>query len=284
MVISDMGEANRKAKRHAAFLRERPQCIYCGAAATTVEHCPARCIFVGRLWPETYEFPACQLCNDEGRLDEQAIAVLVRMKIEDPQNAIERDEWKRLGRGVFNNQPDLVREWQSTTRNDLRRVLRDTFGETGDQMRREGWGAAHMGPLTQAVLDRFMIRLSKALYYHHNKTIFEGVVYTRHISLLDRDATPEFFAHILSGAPTVADTKRGNRQLKDQFIYRFYNDPGLGVLYAVVQFSEQFVFQLIVLSWKMTQHLEELAALQGADIVDGLNRYEFRLSRPPKPT
>jgi hypothetical protein len=72
-----MGEAKAKISKKAEFLLRHPECIYCGAPATTVDHCPPRCFFAGKHGPEGYEFPACQPCNSGARLDEQALSVLV---------------------------------------------------------------------------------------------------------------------------------------------------------------------------------------------------------------
>ena len=86
-----MGEGKRRQYSRQHFLAENRYCAYCGAAATTTDHCPPRCFFKRRTWPETYEFPACEPCNDVSRLDEQALAVLVpefpthMSKLLDPQ-------------------------------------------------------------------------------------------------------------------------------------------------------------------------------------------------------
>ena len=281
--MGSMGDAKRKSTLRAAFLAKHPQCAYCGAPATTVDHCPPRCIFVGRQWPETYAFPACEPCNDGARLDDQAIGMLVRMKLDELKSQLDQEEWQRLARGVRNNQPTLVHEWMSMTRNQHRNALREAFGSLGDHRRREGWGTIHLGALTEALLGRFMVRLSKALYYRHNGIVFEGVIYTRHISLLQRDTTPEFIQHMLRAAPAVSDTKRANKPLTDQFIYRFNNSAEHGVLYAVVQFSEQFIFQLIALSWAMADYLETVAKGVGLDIAD-TPRHECRIARQRQPS
>jgi hypothetical protein len=154
-----MGEAKQKLNARQRLLLAHPWCIYCGAAATTTDHCPPRCFFVRRIAPETYEFPACKACNDEARLDEQALAVLVRVEIHKNVKEPDATEWTKLVRGVSNNQPALMAEWQSTTRNELRRNLRETFGQLGDQMRSAGWRAFKFGPLTCALVDRFMVKI-----------------------------------------------------------------------------------------------------------------------------
>lgn len=110
----------------------------------------------------------------QARLDEQALGVLIRIKLSaDPLKL--NAEWQKLMRGVRNNQPHVLAEWT-----ELRGIIsqkhgmRERFGIEGDRLRREGWGLWNMGPLTQSIMIRFMIKLSKALYYRHNGVLFDG--------------------------------------------------------------------------------------------------------------
>ena len=270
-----MGEANRKLNRRQIFLQEHPSCVYCGAAATTSDHCPPRTFFQNRQWPETYEFPACEPCNGSARLDEQALAILIRNDSAGNASASDQLEWERLLRGVKNNQPHMIAEWNDVTRNETKHALRLAFGRDGDRRRREGWGMANLGPLTQAMISRFMIKLSKALYYRHNHHIFDGVLYVNHINRLSRDTTPEYINSILKMAPALPEIERNRKSLFDQFIYRFNHSPEHRVMYAVVQFGEQFIFQLIAIGPEMDAKLVELN--QGIDL-SKIGRHECFLS------
>jgi hypothetical protein len=128
-----MGEARLKTTRRQQLLEAHPRCVYCGAPATTTDHCPPRCFFEGRIWPETYEFPACEPCNASARFDEQALAIVVRAKALSPQSP----EWEKLAQGVKNNQPEIVAEWMNMSRNEQKFALRNTFGRAaGDNLRR----------------------------------------------------------------------------------------------------------------------------------------------------
>lgn len=251
-----MGEAGRKNKKRAEFLSEHKWCIYCGAPADTTDHCPPRCFFIGRQWPETYEFPACTACNAEARLDEQALAVLNRSELTDFKTQSARAEWERLVRGVRNNQPAILAEWTSTSAVERKRIFRERFGRDGDQMRFEGWGAVTLGPLTQGVIERFMIKLTRALYYRHNNQLFEGVLFARHINMISEKEPDALMASILDKAPEISKALRNRLPLDDQFAYRFNYSPEHGVLYAVVRLNPQFVLQLIALSFEMAAMLE----------------------------
>jgi hypothetical protein len=208
-----MGDAARKLSKTKELLQAHPWCIYCGAPATTTDHCPPRSFFKSRQWPDTYEYPACEPCNRSARLDEQALATLIRADTLEGATDTERLEWERLATGVKNNQPHLVAEWESISRNQIKHSLRLAYGREGDLRRQRGWGALHIGPLTHAVIERFMIKLSKALYYRHNEKIFDGVLYIHHINRLSMDTTPEYLKSIYHMAPALPEIKRNGKSL-----------------------------------------------------------------------
>jgi hypothetical protein len=111
------------------------------------------------------------------------------------------------------------------------------------------------GPLTRAIIQRFMIKLSKALYFKHNQRTFDGVLYTHHINKLRADTTPEYLAEIYRMAPGLPELNRNSKSLYDQFIYRFNHSAEHRVMYAVVEFGVQWVFQLIAVSREMDSWL-----------------------------
>src|SRR5580704_11897647 len=61
------------------------------------------------------------------------------------------------------------------------------IGSEGDERRRRGWSAIILGPLTAAIVERFMIKLSKALYFKLNGHVFDGVLDTHQIDRLRAD-------------------------------------------------------------------------------------------------
>jgi hypothetical protein len=276
-----MGEANRKETKRVQFLKAHPWCVYCGEAASTTDHCPPRCFFVRRHWPETYEFPACEPCNREAALDEQGLAVLIRSRLKERVDTFDQQEWEKLARGVRNNQPLLLAEWLALSRNEIKRDLRSTFGrDEGDLLRQKGYGVANIGPLTEAAITRFMVKMGKALYYKHNGHVFDGVLYVNHISLAARDTTPDYIDSILRMAPALAAVERNKRPLSEQFIYRFNNSPEAQVMYAVVQFGEQFIFQLIAMGREMQAKLVEL---NNGQSLPGTGRHECFLTSKVRP-
>jgi hypothetical protein len=171
------------------------------------------------------------------------------------------NDWRR---GVKNNQPEIAAEWQSPRRNEIKRILRLAYGSEGDLRRRRGWSAIYIGPRTQALIGRFMIKLSKALYFKLNNHAFDGVLYTHHINKLRADTTPEYLAGVYKMAPGLPTVDRNKKSLADQFIYRFNHSPEHRVMYAVVEFGVQWVFQLMAVSREMDESLtsnEEASSL-----------------------
>lgn len=279
-----MSESKRKQYSRRAFLAEHKWCVYCGAAADTTDHCPPRCFFKERKWPESYEFPACGACNREARLDEQALAVLVRCELGESTSAPgspARREWEHLVQGVRNNQPHIITEWLDISPSRSKRSMRQAFGEMGDGLRHAGWGVVNIGSLTQAAIERFTIKLAKSLYYLHNGALFEGVLYARHLSMLTMDQPSEILDGLLKFAPHLSRTERGNQSLADQFLYRFNHSPDHGALHAVARFSPQFMMQLIMMTDEMAERLA-IDMPQAAGDIPGVRRYRCLLKhRPP---
>jgi hypothetical protein len=269
-----MGEAARKKKNTTSFLSVHKWCVYCGAAAETTDHCPPRCFFIGRQWPETYEFPACKACNEEARLDEQALAVLMRTQASDFSTGAARAEWERLLQGVTNNQPDLIREWTNISGTHKKRFFREAFGVRGDLMRYQGWGAVTIGPLTREAIDRFMVKLTKALYYKHSDRIFDGILYARHINIVSEKDPNATLKSLFELAPVLSETKRNGKELSEQFAYRYNPGADQGAFYVAVRLSPQFIFQLVALSFDMAERLESIDS--NRDHLSGI-RFECRL-------
>jgi hypothetical protein len=262
-----MGQAKVKQYNRGQFLLRHPFCAYCGNVATTTDHCPPRAFFDQRHWAESYEFPACRDCNEEGRRDEHILAVLARIQLRNEQpNEPSAIEWRRLLNGVRNNHPEFVFEWGDVGASRKKRALRDIFGARGDHLRRAGWGALNIGPLSRTAIDRFALKLGKALYYRHNQQIFEGDIYIKHVDPLIKNKDPEYWQSVLSFAPHFAMPRRNTKSLVDRFIYRFNHDSGLGVIYTVVQFGPQLIFQIMAVRQDLAIELEATRVAAGEEI------------------
>jgi hypothetical protein len=244
-----MGAAKAKQYSRQTFLKEHTRCCYCGAPATTTDHCPPRCFFPRREWPEGYEFPACKPCNDEARLDEQALGVIVRIDALKNQPPSELQEWMKLVQGTRNNQPAIVEEWMSGKQTGEASLLRASFGELGDRMRRAGYSSLSLGPLTREAMNRFTIKLTQALYYKHIGKLFDGKIYHRHVNLIAANQNPEVMATLINFAPMVVEPTRASRSLTGRFLYRLNYAPEPAVLNAACQFGDQIVLHMMAMDY-----------------------------------
>ena len=88
---------------------------------------------------------------------------------EGAQSPERRAEFVKLARGVYNNHPEVTREWFTDVGAVARkRAFRDSLGkERGDLLRHAGWGVFTLGPLTMCAIQNFARKLAQALYYRH---------------------------------------------------------------------------------------------------------------------
>ena len=203
-----MGEVKAKQRRRHAFLKTHPLCCYCGALATTTDHCPPRSLFERRHWPEGYEFPACEPCNAEGRLSEIVIACLYRMRVFRPDNY--PGETRKLLQGLVNNRRDIAEEWLGGTPEWREAKLREGFGPVGDEMQRRGYGVAQIGEKTHDTINYFGKKLGKALYYKHIERRLRGRLFCRSVSLF---TGAELMKASLPFAPGVPVVERSSGDL-----------------------------------------------------------------------
>jgi hypothetical protein len=186
-----------------------------------------------------------------------ALAVIARSRLTGQISNLDQEEFHKLVRGVRNNCPEIFAEWLQVSPVEKKRYFRKTFGALGDVMRYQKYGIVNMGNLTQMALQRFMVKLAKALFYKHNERIFDGVIYVNHVSVIDMDQPELYFEQALHFAPLMAITKRNGALLTEQFSYRFFYNSEHSILYAVVRFTDQFVAQLIAVGWEMEQQLAD---------------------------
>lgn len=258
-----MGEAKRKQYNREQFLQEHPWCTYCGGLATTTDHCPPRCFFRRREWPETYEFPACGPCNQEARRDEQVLAVLARHHFRLEEGGLDQDEWLKLVEGVKNNQPAYAAEWLGLSRVQQKWRLREAFDLAPGEMGK--LAAANIGPLTRGAINRFSVKMGKALFYRHNHQLFDGTILLRHVNGL-ASGTDELLATMLRLAPLKPEIGRGGRSLTDQFTYRYDHSAEHGAIHAVVAFNPQLVLSITALGHELFEALVEARAEAGESL------------------
>ncbi|WP_338928197.1 hypothetical protein WDZ11_00020 (plasmid) [Roseomonas mucosa] len=230
-----MGEAKQRQYSREQFLREHPTCCYCGAPATTTDHCPPRALFAGRRWPQGMEFPSCEPCNAKDRLAEQVVAILLRPSlVTDAHDTA----WEKTLRSVKLNHPDLEAEWNSLSRNEMRRKFRDKFGAVlGDALREREFGIVHIGPLTAALLEQWAAKLGQAIFYKVTGRRCTGRVWVARINMLAPEAD---FDRLIAMTPMLAESVRESENLSPQFHFRYNASPDEGIVFALARAREQF--------------------------------------------
>jgi hypothetical protein len=229
-----MGEARRNAESRSAklkkFLKQHPLCCFCGGLhpAENFDHVPARSIFSGRQWPESYEFPACERCNRATSGDEEVVALLSRFGLSNEDNALwELDRFKRLLRSMRERRPELLAEMWVDNRGARAALKKRNIELPAGMMYRDLPLIAVNGPLVQNAVRSFAIKLGLALHYKHTGLAIppSGALWTRwwtNWSVQD-DAIP---SSILSVAPEMPEVIRNRVDLSNQFSYR-WGPPGL---------------------------------------------------------
>lgn len=186
-----MGQARQKLSQ---FLEGQPACIFCGGSriATTIDHQPARALFDERVWPDGYDFPACEPCNQFSKDAEHKLALLVRIDSEREDDPIRRREFRKYVSAMRNNFPGLLKP---LTANEKRK-----FVKREGMSRPQGLALADLnavGIQSDAAENLFEITIEKllrALHWKHTGNIVlwpEGIKATWFTNA---------YAHIFHGA------------------------------------------------------------------------------------
>jgi hypothetical protein len=210
----------------ASFIKAHPVCAFCGGStpATTVEHCPPRAMFQNRLWPEGFEFPACDVCNDGTRDDDVLIAMLARV---DPVQNIGDGDGKTPGlmARAHKRHPGMFAKMLPPQANSGEWNITDEMREA------------------MAVLAR---KLTKGIYYRDVQAIFPNdgclvMTWFTNTDLLHDGKYPmfEILKHIDGNAPTLT---RAGKFLNDQFEYKFTLSPEKHLLVLQARFGTSFGF------------------------------------------
>ncbi|WP_454722574.1 hypothetical protein [Delftia acidovorans] len=211
----------RKQKRQQ-FFESHPYCCFCGGLeiATTEDHFPGRSIFIERKWPEGYVFPACEKCNASSSDDELVMAVLARTGPEKDKNRNFLKEFNKAINALQRQNPDLTQGFQTFTRNDERKILKNLgahpFDENGNPRR----------PVTipeEAFehANNFGRKLAKALHYKHTGKIIPttGHVFAKVFTNAEwNKVNPEKISSILGGYAAI---ERNTQPLHNQFSYKY---------------------------------------------------------------
>jgi hypothetical protein len=240
-----------KAARKKLFLAAHRFCCFCGGMtpSATEDHVPPRVIFHGRVWPEGFAFPACDVCNSVTRYREQVIGLLARLHPDtDTEDPTSVREFRNLLAGLRNNQRDVFLELKPTA-NETKAFLRKRGLKLPPGMTANEYPLLSLkGPIVKASVKEFARKLFLALHYKEAGKIVPdagGLMYRwwSNIQVNEGKFPHEQIFELVNRFPNV---KRGNRNFLDQFAYRYgVSDDGALGAYAA-RFSGSFVMFGIV--------------------------------------
>ena len=200
------------------FQAEHPSCCFCGGirATATRDEVPPRSMFLGRRWPEGYQFPACEICNASSRQIDQLLALLSRLSFAD--HAYDQEETVRMARGVENNLPGFYPEpgFEEVEQETLDKLKLYQPADSNDDI-----VSSRISRDTLSSLHPFFRKLFCALYYKHKRSILRAqapvalVLSTNQILLAD----DPFSWQRIPGLDTLPPIRRGKHDLSRQFQY-----------------------------------------------------------------
>lgn len=236
----------RRLKRER-FFSAHPWCCFCGGdtASTTEDHIPARGLFLDRLWPEGYVFPACEMCNNSTSKDEFLLAWLVRVRFDGAPDAAHED-FARATRELKRIAPDVWATLRLHSRAETRRLLK----RAGMPSSLPGLDVVHtvvVPPAILAAADRYAEKLAKALHYFHSGRIVPKTAIVKTRVLLNAETVStnhaDQFLRIVNGTPQI---KRAQSSLEGQFDYRYVTVEGGEASAFVVSFGDSTVMLLMI--------------------------------------
>lgn len=107
-----MTTAKKKLGRKKRFLLTHPYCCFCGGTepSTTIDHVPPKACFPDGYWPEEFEFPACETCNQGSKRDDQLTGFYTQLLDFNESNRTPQDAAKmtKLRDAIARNYPDAL--------------------------------------------------------------------------------------------------------------------------------------------------------------------------------
>jgi hypothetical protein len=195
-----MGEAARRLSATGRFIKEFPNCCFCGGGqpATTREHMPPTALFDRSHRPNDLVMPACYACNSSTSTADLVASIISRWNYDStPQESLDHT---RLVARVRKQAPELIAEWTKPDPEERRKARLHLIGQ-GLHVP-ENAGLAAIGPLTNRQLNLFAHKLALALYFHiHREPLPDtGVCCAMWRSKEDfaRDGIPPFILEMLS--------------------------------------------------------------------------------------
>lgn len=232
------------ARHRRSFIAKNKWCAFCGGEkpATTVEHCPPRAMFQHRLWPEGFEFPACEECNKGSDDHDLLIAMLARMN---PFEEIGNIDGKLEGLMLMANKqhPGLFQKMMPSA-NEARRHNRELqFNPLAGQMHQDTGIVKVPEEIHQAVCI-LALKLAKGVYYRETGIIFPdcGCLLLNWFTNVDlvRDGKYIVFDILKDVGGESPPTVRSGKYLGNQFEYKLSLAPEQNIFVVQARFGGAF--------------------------------------------
>jgi len=253
-----LGERRRSIK---TFKAEHPFCCFCGGKKETAtrDHVPPKAAFFGKVWPEGFEFPACEECNSRTRLEDQYFAWHLRLFGWDPAD-LEADQGNtdRLSHGIRNNQPGLLPISPAK--------LDEIAWLTKNRLLGQDYRAVRIKRECVAAIEATYRKIAAALYYKHvGRPAPEGSAFGSKIKLNLILEDVSTLIQIMRIARFAAVPKRGGEDFKGQFIYSHDYNPHEGLFAVAAKFGSAVVGVATCAERPDDLSLEEVHSLYAAD-------------------
>lgn len=240
-----------KKRKQLGLLGRQSLCIFCGGTtpASTVDHQPARSFFDGRVWPEGYEFPACEPCNKKSKDQEHVLTTLVRLKGEAEQNAQRELDFAKFAKAMKNNFPGLLRVLGPDEKNGFIKS-RGLWVPVGRAFPLQLPMVAIDQQIAGAAIDAVFRKLMCALHYKHTGNILPADTTTT-VKWCTNAGLPEFMTEemkALVAGLTEKPLVRSGKDLSDQFDYRYRTSEDGSASMYFVKFRQSIFGAGVVLS------------------------------------
>lgn len=235
-----MGEAKNRQALRREFFAQHAMCIFCGGEerAITEDHIPPRSLFRERKWPEGYVFPACMRCNQASKDDENFLAAVLRLTLQEPDKLDRRELRKHLD-AARNNFPLALASLRMNTF-EKRSALRKHGLQWREGRTASGFPMFKLEGTVLTSINRFMFKLGCALHYKYiGKPLSINGFITSEFRTNVANYVQPIPESILALAPELSNPKRNQKPLADQFTYRFDFNPKIesGVFICIIRKS-----------------------------------------------
>jgi hypothetical protein len=227
----------QKKRKLQVFIEKHPICCFCGRSQTqTIDHVPNRACFIGREYPEEFEFPACEFCNAATRQADHVFGFYVRCLDQDA-STYRQDEFQRLISGMKNNYPSALPN-AGLTANQVRRGLRHRGDVVSKGMLLSDIPMVAVPAEFDGYASTSAAKLTRALYYREIGSIIPAshLVMTRWFDFAAPKA-PEAIAAFAAIFSSLTVGRRTNTDIGLQFLYRWGASADGDVFGFIAQFS-----------------------------------------------